>query len=135
MLKSIIILISILTVGIPGTGWGWACPPDTNLVVLSPQSGLHTMRNRVAIRGYLCQTYNLVLVKNETTEASFIADTERTCSSTRDDCVYTFMAIVDDLAIGSNELTARILNQNAGDEVHVEVVRTALASLFGVGPF
>ncbi len=104
------------------------CVNDRSLVVTAPRSGAHTFHDSIAVRGFICQNYPFVLVKNETTNRSFLTDTIPSCST--NGCVYSFTTFVRDLAVGTNEISAGIPSDDGPAAVRLEIVRTALAFLF-----
>ena len=122
-MKIFLILIALL---IPCGAWGWDCAEDGKMVVVAPRSGIRTQRDSIAVRGYLCQDYQVVLVKNTTTKKITMASTDEFCRE-NEGCVYTFAVFVDDLAMGTNELTAAIPGLQPPIEVHLSVIRTAFA--------
>ena len=111
----------------PGPSWGetGGCPEEGILVVTAPRPGARTSSDSIAVRGFLCQDYHLVLVTNRTTERSVIASTDRLCDG--GGCVYTFATYIRDLALGENDLTALVPGQDPPIEVSVRVLRTAFA--------
>lgn len=84
-----------------------------------------TYYKTIAVRGFLCQNYQFVVVRNTTTEATAIADTHETCDEGL--CSYTFIILMNDLAWGVNEFKALVPDQDPPVEFDFEVTRTALA--------
>ncbi len=122
-MKIFLILIAIMA---SSAAWGWDCPDQEKIVVLAPRSGVRTQRDSISIRGYLCQNYRVVLVKNTTTKKIAMTGTDELCHG-KEGCIYTFAVYVDDLAMGTNELTATIPGLHPPIEVHLSVIRTAFA--------
>ena len=123
MVRVFLILIFLL---IPWGVWGWDCPLEETMVITAPRSGIRTYRDSIAIRGFFCEKIHYVVVKNDTTERSTLTDTDEVCDG--EDCIYTFSTLVNGLAMGSNRLTATVPGHDPPIEIHIEVIRTALAS-------
>lgn len=125
MLKFFINLIGIAFFLCPFWAEGWDCPAGGELIVTAPRSGAHTFNDTIAVRGFLCGQYPVVLVQNRTTQKAVLTDTDESCSSKR--CVYTFATFISDLALGENDLQATVPGKDPPLEVRVQVIRTALA--------
>lgn len=123
MLRIIIILIGLLAWN---SAFGWDCLKEGELVLTSPHTGAHTFNESIAVRGFLCQDHHFVVVRNRTTETSVLTNTDESCEGGV--CIYTFAALVDDLALGVNDLQAVVPGLDPPMEVTVQVVRTALAA-------
>lgn len=123
MLRIIIILIGLLAWN---SAFGWDCPGKGELIVTAPRAGAHTFNDSIAVRGFLCEDYQLVVVRNRTTETSVLTNTDEVCEGGI--CVYTFAAFMDDLALGVNDLEATVPGIDPPMEATVQVIRTALAA-------
>lgn len=94
-------------------------------MVTAPRPGARTLNDTIAVRGFLCQDYHLVLVRNKTTDRTILTNTDALCD--REGCIYTFATFMNDLALGENELAAVVPDQDPPVEVRITVLRTALA--------
>lgn len=100
------------------------CSGEKDLIVTSPRQGARTNNTTVAFRGFTCRNAHIILVHNETTDDSFIADTDELCDGK--DCVYRFATFIHNLAIGVNKIRATIPGQDPKEVIPIQIVRTAL---------
>lgn len=122
-----LILISFIGLSWTPVAWSAECPTGEVIVLTSPRAGMKTLHDAVTVRGYLCENYPYVLVRNETTDKSAFAQTDEECDG--DSCTYRFAVPMRNLAPGSNQIKAAIPGEDPPIEVEVEVIRTALALL------
>lgn len=87
---------------------------------------MKTLHNAVTVRGFLCENFPYVLVRNETTDRTAYAQTDAECHGSA--CTYRFAVPMRELAPGSNQIKATIPGKKPPIEVEVEVIRTALAA-------
>lgn len=106
------------------------CTADRRIVVTYPRSGIRTYGDAISLRGFLCQNYPLIVVRNITTKKSMLTETREVCEDGQ--CVYPFAAFVEDLAPGTNELQAIIPGRSPPLSVSIQVIRTVLADLDSV---
>jgi hypothetical protein len=121
-----IIMIGLM-VGGPMTVMAADCVPGEGLIVTAPRDGARTMNPSITIRGYVCDNYPLITIRNRTTSLEVITETREICEGS--ECTYHFAAPVRELALGENRITAEV---PGSDAVEIEVVRTALASTTSV---
>ena len=107
------------------SAWAWECGSDKSFAVTYPRSGVSTYGDAISLRGFICHNFPIIVVKNVTTDKSVLTETKEICESGR--CVYPFAVFVEDLAMGKNDLQATVPGREPPLEIHVEVVRTALA--------
>ncbi len=100
------------------------CGRGEGLIVTAPRDGARTMNPSITIRGYLCNNYPLITIRNRTTSLEVITETSKICDGS--ECTYHFAAPVRELALGENKITAEIPGNVV---VEIEVIRTALAGL------
>lgn len=112
----------VLIVSLPCGLRAETCMPENGLVIIAPPSGTKTASSNITVRGFLCMDAGQVLVINNTTTQTTVAETNPTCDE--DSCIYTFAAFVEDLAPGINDLTATTAGRTA--ETTIQVIRTAL---------
>jgi hypothetical protein len=118
-----IIMIGFM-LGAPATARSTDCAPGEGLIVTAPRDGARTMNPSITIRGYVCDNYPLITIRNRTTSLEVITETSEVCEGKV--CTYHFAAPVRELALGENLITAEV----SGDEiVEIEVIRTALAGM------
>lgn len=92
------------------------------MVIWSPRPGESVNSALVALRGFLCEPFPVIVVDNRTTHRTQVVDTTPLCEGS--DCVYAFAALVKNLVPGPNHLIAR--TPDGRYEVAVEVIRSAL---------
>ncbi len=92
------------------------------MVIIAPHTGVTTYAKTIAVRGFLCENSRQIIVRNKTTSQMTMAETTPHCEDSQ--CVYSFAALVRDLAPGTNQLTAATLDGTT--MIDLEVVRTAL---------
>jgi hypothetical protein len=118
-----IIMIILLIAGMAAPAGASDCGPGAGLTVTAPRDGARTLSPSITIRGYVCEDYPLITIRNKTTSLEVITETKEVCEGS--ECVYHFAAPVRELALGENRITAE-----TGDEtVEIEVIRTALAGI------
>lgn len=126
MAKFIIMLIALAGLCLPAGSSSAAadCHADHPLVVTSPHAGAMTFSKTIAVRGFLCDAYQLVMIRNKTTSKSAVGDTVKTCDGK--DCVYSFRVLMGDLIWGVNQLEVLVPDQDPPVSYDIEVTRTAL---------
>jgi len=84
------------------------------------------MFDAITIRGFLCENFPLIEIRNETTDRGTTSMTTEVCD--RHECTYQFAVPVRSLALGSNKIRALIPGEDPPIEVKVEITRTAFAA-------
>ncbi len=122
----ILILITFVGVFELQTAQAGDCEGDRTIILTSPQTGAKTMFDAITVRGFLCENFPLIEVRNETTDRSTTTMTTEVCD--RHECTYEFAVPVRSLVLGTNQIRALIPGEDPPIEVKLDVVRTAFAA-------
>ena len=120
-----LILIALMGVN---SAFAADCQEGEPLVLTSPRAGARTLNDGVTVRGYLCDNFALIEVRNETTHKASTVVTTEVCSKRQ--CTYHFAAPMRSLALGTNHIKAMIPGEDI--EVEVEIVRSAWVGILNV---
>lgn len=101
------------------------CSGGETIIVTSPRAGTRTYYDGITVRGFLCENFPLIEVRNETTHKTSTILTTEICDKRV--CTYHFAAPMRSLALGANHIKAKIPGEDI--EVEVEVLRTAWVGL------
>ncbi len=129
LVRFLFIIMIVFLIVTPTPSYGESdCHQGLALVLTNPQSGARTLHDSITVRGYLCESPPVILVKNMTTSKTLMSATDKICS--RAGCTYHFAVPVRGLAMGANKITATVPGENPPMEASTEITRTALAGLY-----